>query len=320
MNQILLTNNQNNRKKSNNYNRNNIDTRKIILFFSIAIIVFGIIIVALYGYKLYQNNNAEEVIISKPNLSIEETENNITIIASSNVGINTITYIWNDEEPQEIQMNGRTSHEEQIEIPEGENILNVKVVDLNGQENETTKTFNREENSEKPTIELDETIGNGKLKITATDNNGIKYITYTWNDEDPTTVESSEEGQTKIETEIDVKRGKNTLKVTAVNSLDNEATTEKIFEGVNKPLIEVVKDRNKLHMKMSHDMGFKKIEFLINGVTYVYDENFSGYDSAKKEIEYQTTLKEGENTVIIVATSMEDTQEIFRGKCTYNPE
>lgn len=320
MNQILLTNNQNNKKKTNNYNRNNNDTRKIILFFCIAIIIFGIIIVALYGYKLYENNNAEDVVVSKPQLSIEETESDITIIASSDVGINTITYTWNNEEPQEIQMNGRTSHEEKIDIPEGENTLNVKVVDQNGQENETTKTFNREGSSEKPTIQLDETIGNGKLKITATDNNGIKYITYTWNDEEPTTIEASEEGQTTLEEEIDVKRGKNTLKVTAVNSLDNEETTEKIFEGVNKPIIEVVKDGDKLHMKMSHDMGFKKIEFLVNDVTYVYDENFSGYDSTKQEIEYETTLKEGENTIIIVATSMEDTQEIFRGKCTYTPE
>lgn len=317
MNQILLTSNQYNKKKNNK--SNSADTKKVIIFFGLVIIIFAIIIIALYGYKLYKNNKEEEIPITKPEIQIEELENNIKIIANSTVGINTITYKWNEEEPQEMQMNGRTSNEESLEIPEGESTLTITVTDLNGEQTQTTKTFYRQENTEKPTIELDETIGNGKLKISASDNNGIKSISYSWNDEEPTTIEATEEGQTLLETEIDIKRGKNTLKVTAVNVLDNEEKTEKIFEGVNKPIISVVKDGNKLIMKMTHDMGFKKIEFLVNDVTYIYDENFSGYDSTKAEIEYQFNLKEGENTVIIIATSMENTEEIYRGKCTYNP-
>ena len=191
--------------------------------------------------------------------------------------------------------------------------------EINSLESKITSLSEEVKQRESQIVELDETIGNGKLKISASDNNGIKSISYSWNDEEPTTIEATEEGQTLLETEIDIKRGKNTLKVTAVNVLDNEEKTEKIFEGVNKPIISVVKDGNKLIMKMTHDMGFKKIEFLVNDVTYIYDENFSGYDSTKAEIEYQFNLKEGENTVIIIATSMENTEEIYRGKCTYNP-
>ncbi len=320
MNQILLTSNQSKKKKSNNYND---DTRKIIIFFSIAILIFGIAIAALYGYKVYKNNNPEEVVASNPTISIEEidgVEDSVTVKVTSSAGISTITYTWNDEESEEIQMNGRTSNEEQIEVPEGENTLTIKVVDVNGLETETSKTFSREESTEKPTIELDDTVGDGKLKITVTDDNGIQYITYAWNDEEATTIKASEEGQTTLETEIDIQRGKNTLTITAVNTLNAEETIEKIYEGVNNPVIEVVKSGDKLYMTISHDMGFEKIEFLVNGVTYVYDENFSGYDSTKQEIEYYVTLQEGENTVIIVATSMEGTEETYRGKCTYTPE
>ena len=91
-----------------------------------------------------------------------------------------------------------------------------------------------------------------------------------------------------------------------------------MFNGVNNPVIEVTRQGNRLFMTMTHDMGFKKIEFTVNGQQYVYDENFSGYDSTKQEISYQFTLKEGENTVIINAISMEDTEATYKGKCNYN--
>ena len=115
MNQILLTSNQYNKKKNNK--SNSADTKKVIMFFGLVIIIFAIIIIALYGYKLYKNNKEEEIPITKPEIQIEELENNIKIIANSTVGINTITYKWNEEEPQEMQMNGRTSNEESLEIP-----------------------------------------------------------------------------------------------------------------------------------------------------------------------------------------------------------
>lgn len=322
MNQILLTNNQNNNKKNNKYNGNNSkDMKKIIIFFSIAILVFALLIIGVYGYKIYKNKNKEEQPVGKPELSLEETENEVKIIAKSEIGINKIIYTWNDDEPKEVEMNGRTDHEESIEIPEGENNLKVKVIDQNGEEIETNKDFYREEDKEKPKIETDETIGNGKVKITATDeNNTLKYITYKWNDEQETTIEAEDESQTLIETTIDVKRGKNTLKITAVNGLAKEATVEKIFNGVNNPVIEVTKDKNKLYMKITHDMGFKKIEFNVNGQEYVYDENFSGYNPEQKEISYKFDLKTGQNTVIIHAISAEDTEDTYRGKCNYTAE
>jgi len=191
---------------------------------------------------------------------------------------------------------------------------------MKNEEIETEKEFYIEE-TEKPTIELDETIGNGKVKITAIDeNNAIKYITYKWNDEEEITVQVEQENQTVLEAIIDVKRGKNTLTVTAVNGLAKTETIEKIFNGVNNPVIEVTRDGNTLYMKIIHDMGFKKIAFNVNGQDYIYDENFSGYDADTKEIAYKYDLKEGENTVIIHAISTEDTEATYKGKCNYTIE
>lgn len=321
MNQILLTNNQNNKKKNNKYSgSNSSDMKKIIIFFSIAILIFAMLIIGLYAYKVFKSDKDNEE-IGKPELSLEQMDNQVKIIAKAESGINKIIYTWNDDEPKEVEMNGRTDHEEALEIPEGENNLNVKVIDQNGEEIETNQEFYIEEDKEKPKIALDEAIGNGKVKITATDeNNTLKYITYKWNDEQETTIEAEEENQTVIEVTIDVKRGKNTLKITAVNGLAKEQTLEKIFNGVNNPVIEVTRKENELHMKMTHDMGFKKIEFEVNGQQYVYDENFSGYNPEQKEISYKFDLKDGENIVIIHAISTEDTEVTYKGKCNYTAE
>jgi len=103
----------------------------------------------------------------------------------------------------------------------------------------------------------------------------------------------------------------------------------KIFNGVNKPVIEVMTDNDKLIMKISHDKGFEKVEFNVNGQEYVYDENYSGYKKDQKELNYSIKLKEGENTVIIHAISNEkiesgsefkDVEETYRGKCVYTAE
>ena len=324
MNQILLTNNDNNKKKSNKYKGDNSgDMKKIIIFFSITIIVFGILIAGVYGYKIYKNQNKEEKEIQKPKLSLEQIGNEAKVITEADAGINKIIYSWNDGEVIEEEKNGITNFEAAIEIPEGHNILKIKVIDLKGQEIETEQEFNLEEDKEAPKVEIDEELllREGKLKITATDeNNKIKYITYKWNDEEETTVQAEDENQTSLEITIDVKRGQNILKVTAVNGIAKEKTLERSLKGVNEPKISVTRQGNNLYMRITHDMGFKKVVFTVNGQDYIYDENYSGYNSEQQELYYQFNLKQGENTVIIHAISNEDTQREYKGKCTYTAE
>ena len=83
MNQILLTDNQNDKRKNNNnkYNNNNSgDMKKIIIFFGIAILIFALIIIGLYAFKISKNNKGEKP-VAKPELVIEETENELKVIA-----------------------------------------------------------------------------------------------------------------------------------------------------------------------------------------------------------------------------------------------
>lgn len=317
MNQILLTNNYNNSNKKNKDNSSNI--RNIIIFSSVAIIIFALVMIGVYVYKISKNNNKEQE-ITMPELTLEETDSQVTIIAKSSVGISKIIYVWNNEEPVEMNMNGVVDYQEQMDIPEGDSTLNVKVIDLNNQEIESNHSFTKEITN-KPTIET--VIGeDARLKITATATEGtaMAYLTYKWNDEEETTVNAANETDAVIEATIDVKRGENILTVTAVNTEGKSEKIEKKFNGVNNPIIEVTKSGSKLNMKISHDMGFEKIEFYLNGQIYTYDENYAGYDSTKKELEYILDLQEGENIIIIVATSTEGTQATYQGKCEYTAE
>lgn len=315
MNQILLTNNQKNSKYKEN---KTIDIKKIIVFFSIAIIIFAISIISIYTYKILKKPKLQEQL----ELTMETVEDKVRVIAKSDLGLNKIIYTWNDSDAQEIEMNGKKSYEEMLDIPEGNNTLNVKIIDQNNKTTEKKETFNNQENEGKPELKIDEEVltRTGKIKIIASDEtNKLEYITYQWNDEEEIKIEAQEDKKT-IDTTIDVKRGKNKLKIKAVNSLGIENNLEKELKGVNKPIIKVVKNGNQLEMKITHDIGFKKIEFTINGQEYAYDENFSQYDSNKKEIVYKFDMKEGENIVIIHAVTMEDSEATYKGKTKYTVE
>lgn len=246
MNQILLTNNSNNnynkRNRGNGGNTNNI--RNIIIFFSIAVIIFAFLIVGVYAYKTQKNNNQGGQAVSKPEVFLEETDKQVKITAKSQAGINKLIYTWNNAEQIEMNMSGRTSQEEVIDIPEGNNTLNVKVIDVNNQETETSQSFTKEI-SDKPVIETE--IGqDARLKITATSSIEMAYITYRWNEEEEITIGAENETDKIIETVIDVERGENVLTVTAVNLQGSTETISKKFNGVNKPVIEVTKRGRKI--------------------------------------------------------------------------
>lgn len=323
MNQILLTDNYNNRNndKNNkkNYNKDNSkDMKKIIIFFAVAILVFGIAIAGVYGIKIYKKSNSEKT-LAKPELSLESTEEEVTIIAKAEAGISKIIYQWNDEEENEKELNGRTKQEEKIDIPEGDNTLKVKIIDQAGQEIETTEMFSRgvQRDTDKIKINLDvikEGNEKGKLKISITSEEPIKYMTYQWNDEEETKIEADEE-ETTLETNIEVKRGKNVITILAEDIEGNTNSTEQKFDGRLKPKFDIYREGDRLYMKISHDKGFEKIEFNINGIELSYDETKPDYDSEKQDVEYYFTLQEGENLVTITAYSNEDTSEVYQGRC-----
>ena len=130
MNQILFT-----ETKKNNSSQ---DTKKIVLFFAITIIIFGIILLGQGAYAIYsKSKNKEENTTSnaETNIQLQQLDNGeIQVNVESKVGISELIYSWNNNSAETISENGKTTIQETIEAKPGENDLIVKTIDLNGKQ------------------------------------------------------------------------------------------------------------------------------------------------------------------------------------------
>ena len=324
MNQILFTNNNN-----NNYNK--VDTKKIIIIFAIAIILVAIIIAGLKIYGIYEDKkNTVSAVVPEILITSNNTKE-ATIKVTCEEGIQYLVYTWNDEDENRVNLNGSTSFERIVEMPENTiNTLKVEVVTINNVTGSKTEVFEKTIDNEKPTVDSI-TIVDKKLNIEVSDYSGIKYLAYKWENEEEVIINADENDNTKMTVEIDIQRGTYKLQIRVVDIYENEELLSRLVTGVNEPEITVIKYGDTVNISVKHDMGFKKIEFIINNSVYVYDENFSKYDKNKTEVEFDFPLKEGENKVQINAYSLEKMSEDqgetlenyafkrFTGKCTYEP-
>ena len=132
MNQILSVGQENHKEpkkdKQINYGRpsDKANIKSIVRVFCILIILFGLVLVgdATYG-----------IISSKPTLkdTIKVTANpigsQVTIRATGNMPLQSLTYRWGQGEETTVQGNGTVELETTVQIPTGNNILNMIVVD-----------------------------------------------------------------------------------------------------------------------------------------------------------------------------------------------
>lgn len=313
MNQILATSN------NSNNNKNAIDIKKIIAIFCVILIVFGLIIAGEGVYKLYKSRSKDALVekLNKPELAIEELDDgNIKITAKYDQGLSKLSYIWNDSNRTDSNLDGKTTIEKLLEIPkEGTSRLKVIAIGTDGNEETITREFEVKGDTTDPVIDW---VVSSNLNIIATDETEIKYLTYKWAGDQEVRIEPTDDNK-KIDTTIEIKRGTNELTVVAVDSAGNSSTKTRTFKGVKEPEITWVKIGGTVEMTITHDMGFQKIVFIVNNKEYVYDKNYVNYDATKTEIKYKTDLKPGENSIIIKAYSNEGSEKIKEGKTTYNP-
>ena len=309
-NQILSVSSVQKTKKSSS---SNIEINKIVKFFVIILIIFGISCVSVAGYAFVQNNNIS-FSGSRPEENVEKQNESLVVIAKSKKGIEKITYKWNDEEEQTINAEGKDYIEQNIELPVGSNTLNLVVYDINGKTIGYEKKYDVEAKAPQLAIEGN----NGKLKLTAKDNEQMAYITYRWDDGEEKKIEASDESLAQIETEVEIPKGQHTITVVAVNK--RNLTTEKTQEvkGVIKPIISVVQDSENMKyliLSVSDEEAVKKIEFTLNGKEYAID--LSNYK--EKQIQYKIEMTTGENTLTVSAYNFDGAKGTFEGTCTYNP-
>ena len=160
---------------------------------------------------------AEEII----NLAVSGSKLKIT--AENETEIAYMTYRWDDEEEQRIDINATTVDQE-IDIPMGEHNLTVILVDVN---NETITKEQKVKGVTKPTINIETDDAGEYYLITITDETGLERVDLNIRGEQRTiTVEN---GEKELKYKLQLNEGdENRLEITAYNVDGIASDTRKV--------------------------------------------------------------------------------------------
>ena len=302
MNQILVTEKK---KKNKKTSRGPIEIKGIVRFFAVFIMIFGIVLAGEGSYALYKEID-ESKPENIPDLSLTRDGDTVILKIEHNTEISKVNYRWNDGEENSIP-EGTTYVEEEILLPDGNNVLNITVIDMKNREYQFIKEYNLEGvDITKPNIEVTQTEeGTANISIVASDETAITEMTYKINDEQEVTVQATEEGQKEITQDITLPEGQNTLTVVAKDTTDNVTTYEKQIIVSSKPTIEIVsQEGNTITLKISDKYGLKDVIVNLNGKVYSSRDIDQNPNVNKNEIYVPLELQSGNNVLSIEVTNV----------------
>lgn len=161
---------------------------------------------------------AEEII----NLAVSGSKLKIT--AENETEIAYMTYRWDDEEEQRVDINATTVDYE-IDIPMGEHDLTVILVDVN---NETITKEQKVKGVTKPAIDIDTDDAGEYYLITITDETGLERVELNFRGEERTI--TVEDGKTELKYKLQLNEGdENRLEITAYNVDGIASDTRKVM-------------------------------------------------------------------------------------------
>ena len=311
MNQILFAN-ENGQKKSMT-----VDINKIIKFFCIFVIILGLGITTIGAYSFITINSASmEDDKLFPEIDIQKKENHIYITITHAKGKESVKYQWNDAQEHTINGSGRTQISEILELPAGTNILNLTVRDVTGQEIKDKREF-ISESEIGPDVELPEIniSPDGKeVRIVATDETEISYLTYQWENQEEIRVDVTDENKKTISINIPVLTGENLLIVKATDASGNTRTDRLNVNGIVEPTIEIYADENTAEfvIKLTDEMGLKILAYDHNGKKIKIELD------GQYEVEHRVKLQDGTNTITVYAFNIQDSMSQYTGIYDYN--
>ena len=303
MNQILEYSAEKNNKAPK---RGGSTSDKIVKFLAFFLMIFAIFLIGSGVYSLLKNkkdNENDNVSMSQPvnaeiDAYIDENTKKVVLSVSNEIELNKVIYNWNTKTEMTIDGEKLTSLEKEIDLPSGTNKLNVKVIDMEGNETKKTFTFESTEGTDiiSPNITL--TVSGKNLVVTATDETEIAYVTYRWNDDEEQTVKAEEEGQKEIIVELEIPKGKNSVTVVAVDASEkhNTKTETKALVGVTKPgiIVNLNDDGSALSITCTHENGIKEIYYTLNDKPYEYKP---AEEEISTEVQFTQELDEGYNLI-----------------------
>ena len=272
-----------------------IEIEKIVRFFAIVLIVFGIIMIASGSYSMYQGTQTGNS-QAKPTISVQEvSETQLELEVSHSTPLQRVTYSWNNDEQVELDASGKRSVTQTIEIPTGDNTLNVYAVDQDGRETNYSRMYTREGD-----ISIDFAVDGSNLKVTASGKNQLSYMTYRWDEEEEQRIDIN---NMDVEYSIEIPMGQHTLTVSVVDVNNTMETKEQEVKGVTKPTVEISLDDSKSFfvVKASDDEGITRVEVTIDedeNQKYLFNLEQAYPIEERKQFEYgQFALHDGENKI-----------------------
>lgn len=283
---------------------------KIVRIFALILIIFALCFIAVGGYGfIKKNKNVTDVNAptqTEAKIEVEVSDTTATIKVSHDKAIEKVIYSWDNDKEIVDKGNGTSQKEIEIQLPAGEHTLTIKVVDVDGFETSYKKSITSENGTDivNPEIKIVVTEDK-KLKITATDETEIAYVTYKWNNDEEIVVDERDEEKKKIEFEIEILKGNNDLTVIAVDANNRTTTENKSFSGVTKPEVKitVASDKKSIHVDCFHEKGLKKVTLNSNGTDY----DVAIGDGTPTDVNFDFALPEGNATIKVTATSVDDT-------------
>lgn len=292
MNQILITKDEK--------ERSTLGLKPIIIFFAAALIIVGLIFLGQGVYKSYKKAQ-ENKDYPRPTLALEKNGSSLNMYFKGEIPINKIEYAWNDGSISLLEVSGKKEVKFDVEMPNGNNNLQVYVIDVNGnktkfeQKVSFTQTDNKD--TEKPKIAITKSETAGKIKIKATDNDEIDYVSYKWEGEDEIVVKATEETKKEIVQEINVQKGTKKIVATVVDKTGNKKSITMDIVGSNGPTIKVSIADNNFVVKVTSEASLTKITYTHNDE----EKTVENIPEKSKEFEFKVPLKDGVNYLKINA-------------------
>lgn len=281
------------------------DTKKIVLFFAVSIIVFGIIFLwqGIYGVYIYNQNKITQQQLESEKTKIElsqTTDGNALIIVESKTAISELIYYWNSEASRTISQNGRTTIQERITLPVGENTLTVKTIDSNGEETVKQKVFKLQ--VDKPIITFPSQVGNN-LKILVESKVEIEYVTYKWNNDPEQKIDMlTFQDKKRFEKEIPILMDQNTIHVTAVDVYGNKSEKSLELKGVQIEIKPMIQGEN-IFFEVTSNEAIIKVEYTFNGETNIISKEQIEQLGQSNKVSYRLKIQDGWNYLKIQATT-----------------
>ena len=308
MNQILAVENKKKEKVKTKKIRTGrpIEIKGIVMFFAVIIMVFGLTLAGQGSYALYKDiddrkpENIPYVTIGRVNDNIE---------------ISKLVYSWNNGEESAIPI-GSTNAREEITLLGYDSVLNLTIEDMNGKRVKFQKQYLLTGvDITKPVVEIETKDGNDKMKIVAKDETGIAYITYQWEDGEPVTVNADQQGQTEMIVQVPLTVGLKKIKIIAVDINGNiEEIEREITTSTSRPKMTLRRNKQKISIEIEDKDGIKSIKANLNGEEY----EITNVNRKKVKVGY-LYLREGNNTISVEVTNVNDYTEKATAELQYNP-